>query len=304
MAFNKASGTVANLADLYAAVRDFIEAVAGWTVLKTGTDAANQNFEYRIFSSTGESTQETIRFGLTRWKHSIDRCGLQINGYTGYDSGLGFHDQPGGICSPATMTCCARAYVPGITVSDTNMAYWLFGDLDTVVVIVRVAAVYVAMYIGLLKRYALRTQDPYPMVVDSPATYIASSYLGTNDYTLCQVNFGWPSTNDGSLNYLYKDSGWQKAYRKLLNTESANSLMWLAKSNCFSRLPDNNRIVQPILIYETGAGVRGEFKHVYKIYGTALSAEDTITVGGNSYICFPDALDAGLERWIAVRNYV
>lgn len=304
MGFHRANATASDLDDLYLRLKIFIGTTIGMTEKKTGTSRLSR--EYAVYESLGVSTQDEIRFGMTTFLNDESaptpsaKCGLQFNGYTGYDVNKDFDDQPGATKFCPSLSCCGFNGTAYSTVWDQSMEYWFIGDEDMVSGVIRTNVFYVTFYVGLLRRYALRTQDCYPMLVDG-------SGFRFNAGTCC---FGFSQRSMGNCTgggySCYQSRLWGGAcwccVRTHANIEGEAQVMW-PSTLADSRLYGGNYLIFPIgLGYPNGD--RGEYKWIYKPYGDGLNAEDTITVDGNQYLVFPDVTSPGDDTmWIALRDY-
>jgi len=303
MAFKKEASTATDLGDLFTKLKTFINTTVGWTQKKVGTGTNGQ--EYVIYYSTGESAQEEIYLGITKYlTGNTDICGIQVNGYTGYLAGNGFEDQPGAISFIPSVVNGAYVNVPYAGLHDSNMKYWFFGDKDVIIAVIRVVSSYPAFYAGLIRRFALRTQDPYPMLVDGsgkrdqPASYAFSSE---------QIAFG-SNTSVGGPQCLYDGTAWKFGRRYYVNEDEPSSgrgsVWFMPYCNYFERNVNDKYTLFPLMLGEEKPhGMRGAYKWIWKTQGKGLSAEDIVTIDTKAYIAFPDALTDEYSRWYIIRNY-
>lgn len=305
MAFAKDSGTAATLALLFDKLEYFMVTTLGWTSKKNGTSTDDLAREYTIFHSTGESTQEDIYWGLSSFHYSDERCGLHFNGYTGFNCDKEFTDQPGAAIFCPSLQYCAYTQMPYMPLHNHNMSYRFWGDKDMVTGIIgATGGLYQAFYVGLCRRYALRCQDPYPMVVDGSGVKIDAGMQCVN---CCTANIGRCSGcchSPGRHNLMYAYDQWIN-YRYQANTTlHTHKLVWPCHMLKAAAMASNRYVLFPILLSNLG-GDRGEFKWVYKVAGEGLQVLDVIQVGGNDYVVFPDPGEpTNTQWWLAFRDYV
>lgn len=308
MSFAKTTGEVNTLAELYSALQSFLVA-RGYTALQTGTSRAGNS--YTIYHSTGESTQEDIYLGVTTYRASLLRTGIQFEAYTGFTCGVDFDQQLGVAIFCPALCCCGLSCLPTLALWDLPMKYWFFGDKDVITGVVRLSNLYFAFYVGLTRRYALRCQDPYPMIVDAPSMCHAGVAPAGESV---QRSFGRAGSAARCFHVMASAGCWIP-YRTCINNSTetgiCNQLTWPEDALCCLFLPGDGitgykpprHILVPIIVSNVG-GDRGEMKWVYKTTGRAMSAEQVVLVDGNEYICFPDGDAPGnQDYWIAFRNY-
>lgn len=303
MAFDLTAGNANTLDALVIALNDFLVSTLGWTQTKAAV-TPDLDRDYYIYHSTGESTQEDIYCGLTSYFKTDQICGLMFNGYTGYNASKDFMDQPGSAVMCPNVQCCAYRYMPYMPLHDHVMAYWFWGDKDMVTGVVgATGGLYQAFYVGLCRRYALRTQDPYPMIVDGSGVIVSAGTSSVN----CNVrNFGRPNEcchSPARHNVMFGYDEWLN-YRYLANTNTeTHQLVWPCKILRAARMYGNRYVLFPIVISNLG-GDRGEFKWVFKVPGEGLQVLDTVEIDGNEYIVFPDPGEpSNTQWWLAFRNY-
>lgn len=304
MAFAKTTGSVTTLADLLAAFDTFATGI-GWTVVETGTSAVGT--AYSIYHSTGESTLEDVYIGVTTYYKSDTLCGFHFEAYPGLAPSCsclgGFTSHPGAAVLTPAVCCCSFCLVPYVALRNAAMTYWFIGDLDMLAGMVSISPYYLGFYLGLPVRLNSRLHDPFPVIVDGSGT---ACYPTFTCWSTCHKNIGRAS--DGACcrcgQLMWGGAEWIP-YRVKSNCcpISDNVINFPSNSLAATCLTNDQRLLVPILLSNIG-GDRGTYKWVYKTYGGGLAGEDTISVGGNQYRCFPDpASPADPACWVVFRDY-
>lgn len=304
MAFGRATGTAANLAAFITALDSFLTGL-GWTVAESGTTSLAR--AYKIYNSVGESGTESIYAGVSSYYSSVSLCGMHFQGFSGLGPGgsclTGFERSPGASVYSPLKASCSFCLVPYVALRDDTLTYWLIGDKDCFAGMVKISPYYLGFYVGLPNRFATRLHDPYPMIVDGSGI---GPTPGAGCWTTNHVNIGKATgkvvCRCGQL--MWTGAEWIP-YRTCANGDITvrDHITWPSGLLSATCLTNDQRVLVPILISNM-AGDRGTYKWVYKTSGTGLAGEDTITIGGNQYICFPDpSAPADANSWLVFRNY-
>lgn len=138
MAYRSTSGMANNTADFFSKFRSFVVSTAGWTVLAEDLGAANP---FLYISSTGESGKETIYFLFDKFAANADK--ICVREALWWNPGTSAAVQPAG----------TTGYNYIATKDAATFPYWIYADLDHIVVVVRFSTTYQAFYFGVVKRY-------------------------------------------------------------------------------------------------------------------------------------------------------
>lgn len=138
MAYRSTSGLADNTTDFFAKFRSFIVDTAGWTMLAGDMAVANP---YLHIYSPGESGKETIYLVFDKFAATADKvCVRQALWW-----------------NPGTSTFSQLAGTTGYnyiaTRDSATFPYWIYADLDHIVVVVRIGTGYQGFYFGIVKRY-------------------------------------------------------------------------------------------------------------------------------------------------------
>lgn len=138
MAYHSTSGLANNTADFFSRFRSFIIGTVGWSVLAEDLGAANP---FLYIGSAGETGKETIYLLFDKFTANADKIGAR--------NALWWN--PG--TSSATQPAGSTGYNYIATRDAATFPYWIYADLDHIVVVVRIGTVYQAFYFGIVRRY-------------------------------------------------------------------------------------------------------------------------------------------------------
>jgi len=138
MAYRSTSGIADNTADFFSKFRSFIVSTVGWTVLAEDLGAANP---FLYISSSGESGKETIYLLFDKYAATADKVCVR--------NALWWNPGTQAAVLPAGTT----GYNYVATKDAATFPYWIYADLDHIVVVVRIGTTYQAFYFGIVKRY-------------------------------------------------------------------------------------------------------------------------------------------------------
>jgi len=297
---------------LYDAIIDFMTNTLGWTIKQTGTIDGSYGRDYTILYSDGESSQEDIYIGLNWYYYTDQRCGVQLNGYTGFDSAYGY-DNLGRM--HAEKSNGVYRYLPTFHLQDTNYDHvWLCGDKDCCFGVARCVTIYPNFFIGLLRRFWSRQFDPYPLYAFG--SYCPDSYHW-DEYP---TNYNWNDSFIGiSADRTYRDCLWFNQdewhwHFRYAPWDPGTGTTWthghvpsskkIFTSNMFihaMELPNNERAIASFIVADE-TGMRGEIKWVYKLSrAVGLDPEDEVTIDSVTYKVFPGTIDLGIAQWFAIR---
>jgi hypothetical protein len=138
MAYHSTSGTANNTADFFVRFKNFIVDTVGWTMLAVDMGAANP---YLYVNSSGESGKETIYLLFDKFTANADK--LCVRAALWWNPGT----------SAAVLPAGTTGYNYISTKDSATFLYWIYADLDHIVVITRTGTSYYGAYLGIPKRY-------------------------------------------------------------------------------------------------------------------------------------------------------
>lgn len=244
---------------------------------------------------------------------------IVLNGFAGYDPGLTWEEQPGGI---------NHAKLPTLAlVAETYMTYWISANTSRVIIIVELSSQFECAYLGLMKPVAVERQYPYPMVIGG--SYVeggnwtrtgaghsaftdpgSDSYVGLGNYGATVTENAQEHTT--SLRVRRPDGSWRSGlnrnkdntpmkFEKLCvwptNTEPIRTLTVYDNS-----LTIENVIMYPFLLYESyPVGLIGQLDGVYWIGNREdLAAKDSIVYNDKVYKVFCNVFRRDNDQYFAI----
>ena len=275
-------GTASGHYDLLDKLRTFLEttlpAAERWVVQRSDMVSANREV---IWKAPGLSTNDPLYVGISTYQDvSTDYYNWKINGFSGYTSSNTFDTQPGAIASSGK----------SIALWNQSIPYWFVGNGQRCIVFVKINnANYMSLYLGKYFPYATPTQFPYPLAVgamfngQSATRYsVAMTSWFKNNLAIRYIDGNWRTPQL----FPYSDS---VTYR---NTGATNA----ASTGYYG--------LHPITISENNTGyvnVYGELDGLYYISGFNNAPENTIVVGGVTYVVFKDNVATGLKDYVALK---
>ena len=295
------NGTANSVLELLKGVVTFLTDTANFDVGKVWT------LMFPALSSDIDTVQEVILKGVGDGEDEI-YVGMKIvtaasggtveillNGYAGYDTGLGWREQPGAI---------TQAKLPSIPlVVNTLMTYWVSANSSRFIIVVELSTQYESAYLGLMKPIAIENQYPYPLVIGG--SYFEGG-LWTNTGT-DHSSFICPGTTTAntSLRVRRPDGVWRVG----VNDELGSLCVWptnIAPTRTLTVLDDvltlENVIMYPLYLYESDpVGLIGQFDGIYWLGNREdLSAKDGIVYNDKVYKVFANVQRRAEDSYFAI----
>lgn len=249
-----------------------LPATARWTQLRylNPTDGSNREL---ILQGAGLSGTDQIFIGLRSYHSTTaDYYNLSVAGFTGYVSGNAFTAQPGYVES-------------GVPAHNNRIDYWLTVNAQRIAFGLKVGTpVYEHGYVGKFLPYATPGQYPYPLVVGGMLGGIPATRFSDTTHSMyakgARANLLMRFL-DGSWKQPFSQA-WQNAYiTTLRDTNGGYSLL-------------------PIVLYDA-ANVYGELDGVFYISGFNNATENTLVIGGITYVVLQDVSRTGFADYLALR---
>ncbi len=246
-----------------------------------------------ILKGVGDGEDE-IYIGLKIVTRSTGQVDIVLNGYAGYDPGLGWREQPGAI---------SQSQLPILAlVADTYMTYWLSANSSRFILTVELSTQYECAYLGLLKPIAIENQYPYPLVVGG-SYFEGGVWTDTSDNHSVFID---PGTNSvTSLRLRRPDGAWRVGTSNTLNA----LCVWptnVSPVNTLTVLDDvltlENVIMYPFLLYEDNpVGLIGQLDGIFWIGNREdISAKDSVIYNGKTYKVFSNVHRRDNDSYFAV----
>lgn len=171
------TGTATDYQNLLSLLQTFANA-NGWTTERY-TDSAEDELILR--GDGGASDQ--IYVGIKTYSAAgPGYYNWECRGFTGFDSGQPFENQPG---------VCPATYVP---LQNATMTYWFWVTGRRICAIIKTGSAYQFMYLGFINAYGTSSEWPYPLLIMG-STHASTTVFNSNrlDYA-SSVNPGGTST--------------------------------------------------------------------------------------------------------------
>ena len=224
---------------------------------------------------------------------SIDK--IMLDSLAGYDTELLYYEQAGSIQKTFNSTGQFNQPMPMFTCpSNAKFSYWLFGNSQRLIVVIKASTVYDSMYMGFINPISSERQYPYPMYIGGNSTMNGSSW-GSNK----NGSFIFPSDGSGYLRRA--DGSWRRfeAYGDSSTVPNPFSVGTLFPYNTGNQklVPNyyegavgdlDNALMMPIILCTTQPyDVCGILDNAFFISGARdIASEQIMTFGSEQYIVF------------------
>jgi len=303
------TGTCTGHLALLAALQTFLESV-GWTTKRSTTGS---EYEY-IAMGPGISGADAIYIGIKSYTDAANQYyNWRLRGYTGYSSGLSFDSQPGSISHTAPS-------MPSLLLTNGTIQYWFIADTRRVIIVAKCGTSYECAYLGLILPYAPTSQLPYPLCIGG--SHIAYTIAYT-DQSYNHFAFWNPQSNVGGTcpAWMLCGASWVGILNRYSNnvcmdrlniwpysgypaseeSPSTGSLeFWQVRENIDGSYP-----LLPLIIHSgsslTTKALYGELSGIYAIPKWEELAEDTLTIGSDTYLVVQSAFRTTNRAYAAIK---
>lgn len=260
-------------------IKAFAEA-NGWTTLRYLNPTDPTQFRELILQGGGLSGTAQIFIGFRTYQSvSADYYNLSVAGFTGYVPGNTFTAQPGYMES-------------GIPAHNQRIDYWLTVNGQRIAVGLKVGTpVYEHGYAGFFLPYATPNQYPYPMLVGG----MLDGVPGTRFSDTSHAMYVRGTRNNCRMRFV--DGSWKTPDCYPWGTGFTNVIA----GNSQLRDTGGNYALLPVLLRDGSPNLYGELDGVYQISGFNNTVENTLTIGGVTYVVLQDVARTGFTDYIALR---
>lgn len=206
-----------------------------------------------------------------------------IYGFTAWDSGLTFFDQPG--ISPTTRFIS----------NDAPQEYWIFATGRYVYITAKQTTDYTNCAMGLHLPYGVPSEYPYPLFImggSSAARHYTSTDIRHRQCFDPGEDAAWLRTPGGTWK-LFENYHSSQASTNNIFPYGPGGQGYTSYRRYFADAPDGTYELYPLIFLESESGFSdppgnafGEIQDVFMVSGSNNSAESTITVGGDTYLVF------------------
>jgi hypothetical protein len=299
------TGTANDYRDLLDKLRTFVVA-NGWQIKRWEQKEEDE----LILQGPGSAGKDQIFVGIKTYSDKDqDYFNWRLQGMIGFDSNFAFDEQPGAIPS----------IPPAMALWNKSIPYWLVVNARRFVLVTKISTVYMGLYLGFLKVYGSPGQYPYPLMVGGSLAPIANKTIerwsDENGALRCFVDPGTNNNTNASLVQRKLDGHWQyyanRNYRE--NYAYGGTFFhntWPACKNTVEKVREGlggEHVLFPITLIEqfnvsknTEHNTWGELEGCFHVSGFGISAEDTLTVSGKTYLLIPNVYRTGINDYWAL----
>ena len=279
-----------------------------------------QEKDHTVFlQGTGLSGTENIYISLELYENTVDDYyNIKIVGSDGYSSINTSENQP---------NACPAVYCASL---DTSVTYWFFVSGRRFIIVNKVSTTYHSLYAGFMLPYATPSQYPNPVIVagsmgrsyyrwsetDIEDDFTHANYIGNvadparDTMYLRHPGGSW----EGISNVMYVGTD---AFSYFITSPYAENEVTFLSDRAIRRTisdPLGNYPLTPITIIKhkgenaqlsldsTNLGLYGEIDGVFQVAGFSNAAENTVTVGADTYIVFQDVYRTDNDDYFAIKQ--
>ena len=262
--------------------------------------------EYELIACGPGSGSDQIFVGIQTFMNvGGDYYNWRLQGFTGCALANTFDNQPGAISS----------YQPRMLMRNISMKYWFIVNGRRIIVVVNVdPGYYQACYLGFLLPYGSPSQLPYPLVIGGSANTSQNRFSENEAGNSIFVDPNGLTSSEATLKLLH--GSWRNFYNASLG---ANVWPYVSRltsvyssGNSYDRFReiernlDNSYPLFPLILMSNEATIQknlwGELQGCFALPGAGLSAENEITVDGDTYIAFPNVYRTGTHNFWCVKK--
>jgi len=258
-----------------------------------------------IWRAPGNADSDAIFVGASAFSNAgADYYNWRLGGFTGYASGNAFTNQPGGMTGPI------------LPLWNSNIPYWFVADGKRVIIVAKVSTVFESAYLGFIDPYPSPGQWAYPLAIGGMLAFSAEpaatspnwrwSYAGNEHHAFFKGFPGDAVDAASSLRLRKPDGTWRGFGSSFAASASFPGALWPAASGMTDLRPnmDGTYPMFPIIATEndgTTTNVFGELAGVMATTGHLNTAENTITVGRETWLVIQNAHRTTKTDYAAVR---
>jgi hypothetical protein len=248
-----------------------------------------------------------------------DYYNWRLGGFTGFNSGNTFFNQPGAIEGDSIPS-------PITTLWNSTIPYWFVANGNRVIMFAKVSSVYASMHLGFLSAYVSPGQWPYPLFVGGNMAFTTEPAVGSARWKFSNTDYGMHSFWRGSVypggagwtasSGRFRDPGgrWFGCTYESGYTDGNNysASLWPYCTNDYGLLYlrenlDGTYPLLPISISSNNGPVLnvdvntwGEFDGLKATTGQANASENTITEGFLTHVVFQDVYNTAKDAFCAL----
>lgn len=268
------------------------EQIASYNLAMFTTDPVyTEDFLVKYFRAPGLSNQDSIYINILCYESLTAQIfNWLITGATGYDPLKIFEQQPGLTKGTATATPCT----PCFTLINSQIDYWFVANGRRAIIIAKIGGDFFVTYFGFMLPYGKPSEHPYPLVISGNTSFLAKGYTDASLYNL--YNNG---SQDTKALVFYDAAHWALIGQTASAGQSSvvycscwpyDKIRSLTEAGNIRGNLDGSYSLLPCILYSSQEGFSGnwgELQGIYYLPGTGeadLTAEDTITIGSDTYL--------------------
>lgn len=274
---DNSGGTLAHYAML-AKIHDFAS-TNGWEVMRYNVASANREL---ILKGEGFSGTDEIFVGFRTYQDAAaDYYNLVAAAFTGYVSSNSFDTQPGAMLS-------------GVPCHNNRVDYWLTLNAQRIALAMKVGTpVYESAYVGKFLPDARPSQYPYPVICAGMLNGVPPTRFSDTNHSM-PYKGGRPN-----LRMRFNDGTWRQPEAYPWNNP------YLARqgaSNSESEMRDTGTFYPlPRVRLSDANGIYGHLDGIHYISGFNNAVENTVVVGGETFVVIQDVGRNGFIDYYAMR---
>jgi len=245
-----------------------------------------------IWKAPGNDGAAGIYVGVLRFTDvGADYDNLRLGGFTGFDIGQAFADQPGAVTRPV---------LPLLRVG--SMPYWFVANGRRVVIIAKVSTTYESAYLGFIDTYANPNQFAYPLAVGGSMAFNIEPALSSANWRWSyggfeHASFAIPQKNPAStdntfsLRFRHPSGNWE-GYSADAGQTVDRGLVWPYSYSMLNLIPnlDGGYALFPVILHSSTSTsgsypnitivvpqMWGELDGLAALTGDSNASENTIT---------------------------
>lgn len=259
-------------------IRDFVSNPLGanWTILEQDVASATRYWIAEAPGYVGPDGQVKAYVGMRAYQDvPSDYYNLSVATFTGYVPGNTFVTQPGYVES-------------GVPAHNQRIDYWLTVNDRRVAFALKVGTpVYESAYAGFALPYATPRQYPYPIVCGGMLTGIPATRFSDTAHSFA---FKGNRTN---LKLRFVDGTYKTPYAWPWGNARL-ATQGIRPAGTYYPLPR-------VVLHDNAANIYGELDGIHFITGFDNVVENTLVIGGLTYVVIQDVWRTGFADYFALR---
>lgn len=212
---------------------DLTMQVGEWATLR---DQVHSSVEQEVIIQGDGSGTDEIYCGIRTFQDGgVSAYNWELAGFSGYDGGLAWDDQPG--ISPGRYDAADTALEGGqfVLLDNASITFWIIHTGRSIKGVTKIGSTYSSFFLGFLDVYATTSESVYPLYI---AGSCAQKDTLFNSSRGCHTNFIDPRSKDdgasdsaSSAVFKYVDGNWYSIANAAEDTGVATTSLVLRSTN-------------------------------------------------------------------------